>query len=595
MLSCNEVLDMPSDGRVNLKEIFSDFDLSRGYVNKCYSYMPGGGITGDYAMTYDGTLLASFCDEAQDVQDAKNGNVQNWYLGNASANSFPIVDYWSLYYQGIRTCNIFLREIDAAPFLVSRPSLKGEVRDWKAQVHVLRAFYLLQIVKRYGPAPIVTQCMDDEIDFSDWKRSSVSQCADAIIEDCERAIAYGLMWEIGLAMPGENGRMTRAVAYAIESEAALFAASELWSNATSEEKTEKWRWAAQITGTALNECLNNDYKLYTVAPGADDATSQSAYQSYFFSKLDLSRVNDKETILESKIQLAMWRDAALPLAASSIRAGACPSQEMVDAYEMADGVSPFMTDDDGCVIYDGVNPRINPTSGYNPDQPYEGRDPRLAATIYYNGSLLDFSKPESALEIYKNGKCQLSDKELRYTRTGYYLRKFHNNRSEVNNQADGYIKIFRLAELYLNFAEAANEGYGPNLPVSDLEGPIIRAITAVNAVRSRAGMPNFDVDGMPNKAVFRKRCRNERRIELAFEQHRFYDVRRWKILDKTDRKITGMNLIKADDDTFNYSTARFALKERRCYESKFLLFPLPASEVSKMEKYTGTNWQNPQW
>ncbi|MDR1222933.1 MAG: RagB/SusD family nutrient uptake outer membrane protein [Tannerella sp.] len=591
--SCNDWLEMPEDGRISMTDIFSNFDLTRGYVNKCYSYMPYGGYIGDYAMSYSGTLLASFCDEAEDVQDVQSGNIRNWYLGNVSSNAFPMNDYWRLYYDGIRICNVFLQEIERSPLLVERPNLAGEADDWKAQVYTLRAFYFWQILKRYGPAPIIRKLVENEYDYTAYTRPSFAQCVDSVIADCEKAISYGLMWNTGLGTEGERGRMTRAVAYAIESEAALYASSDLW-NSDVANRQAKWERAAVITGKALNECLANTYRLYSALPtGEAAASSANAYQMYFLSRMDMSRTIDRETVLECKAQLAVWRDAGLPLNAGSLRAGSCPSQEMVDAYEMINGTPPFQTDVDGCVIYDVVIPRIYPSSGFNPDKPYENRDPRLTASIYYNGSLLNFTDPNSAINIYQDADCRLSATDLRYTRTGYYLRKFNNNSSDISNQADGYMKIFRLAELYLNFAEAANEAYDPVTNIPGVQGTVLNAMSAVNAVRLRAGMPGFNANGIPTQTEFRKKLRNERRVELAFEQHRFYDVRRWKILDKTDIGVSGVNTTVADENSFSYN--RFSIGNRRCNSDKFLLFPLPYDEVCKMEKYTGDNWQNPGW
>lgn len=593
LASCNKVLDMPYDGRHTLDEIFNDFDLTKGYVNRCYSYMPGGGKINDYGMFYDETLLSSFCDEAQDTRDVLPGTVQNWYLGNITASTFPFQDYWSLYYEAIRTCNIFLERIQNAPFLEDRPAWQGEAKSWKAQVYALRAFYFWQIVKMYGPAPIITEPVDDETDFSGFERSSFSECVDAIVADCEAAVLNGLKWSIGSGLEGDRGRMSLAVVYAIESEAALYSASELWNDGA--DKKEKWEWAATITGNALNKCLDNGYELFDDKPVGDAAESaQSAYQVYFYTPLDIVRQKDKETIYESKVQLEMWRDAGLPTSSSTLRSGPCPTQEMVDAYEMANGEPAFVLDEDGCIVYDGLEPRINPASGYDPANPYEGRDPRFAASIYYNGSPLNFMDASTAVDIFDGGDCAVSAADQRHTRTGYYMRKYHHNRSSSSNRADGYMKIFRLAELYLNFAEAANEAYGPTYIVADVDGTVNTAMKAVNAVRARAEMPAFP-SGM-SKDEFRVKYRNERRVELAFEQHRFYDVRRWNILDKTDGRVSGMKITPYGDngqEVFGYE--RFLVSTRNCDTGKYLLMPLPVSEVSKMEYYTGADWQNPEW
>ncbi len=597
--SCNDALELPNDGRLTMEQIFSSADLTAGYLNMCYSYMPYGGHVGDYSLSYGGTLLASYSDEAWDSRASQTGLVQNWYTGNATVTSFPLGDWWSPYYEGIRYCNTYLANADNVVKI--NPLAEGDILLGKAQALVLRSFYLLQVIRRYGPAPIVTEPMDDVTDYSTWTRSSVRDCAEAIIVDCNKAVdEYGLEW-----MPGVSnnvlGTVTCAMAYAIQSQAALLAASPLWNKGSDTEVKDTWKWAAVITGNALNTCLANDYKLYSEAPsGGALVSSQSAYQSYHFGNIySYDRIKDKETIYQCRNQLTLWRDSNLPFNSFAIRSGVCPTQEFVDAFEMADGTSPFLMDEDGCVLYTGVNPQPNPAAAatYDPANPYAGRDPRLDATVFYNGSLWNYTDPASKAQIYQGGNAAVSATNERYTRTGYYLRKFHYNQSNAGNSADGYMKLFRLAELYLNFAECANEGYGPSVQVSDVTGSVRSAMVAVNAVRTRANMPAFPA-GM-SIADFRKKYRNERRIELSFEQHRFYDVRRWEILGKTDKQLTGMNVapvdLTADPQTFNYASGRFSFTQRQCSADKFLLFPLPRAEASKMESFTGTRWQNPQW
>jgi hypothetical protein len=203
--------------------------------------------------------------------------------------------------------------------------------------------------------------------------------------------------------------------------------------------------------------------------------------------------------------------------------------------------------------------------------------------------------PAQLVETYAGGgNCGISDKvtDTRFTRTGYYLRKFNNFRSGPTVDADGFMKIFRLGELYLNFAEAAYQAYGADAPVTSTVGEAsMTAREAVNTVRARAAMPPLPA-GMP-KADFEKRYRNERRIELAFEEHRFFDVRRWKILNETDAFVTGMRITKAADGSFTYT--RFKLADRNTNSDKYLMYPIRQDEVLKMEEATGVPWQNPLW
>jgi hypothetical protein len=196
--------------------------------------------------------------------------------------------------------------------------------------------------------------------------------------------------------------------------------------------------------------------------------------------------------------------------------------------------------------------------------------------------------PLESVETYIGGNSAISTdvNNLRNTRTGYYLRKFNSAQSEIGAEDDGYAKMFRLGELYLNFAEAAYNAKGPDAAISGMS-----AREAVNAVRTRAGMPELPA-GM-SKEDFEKRYRNERRVELAFEEHRFFDVRRWKILNETDRGVTGMRITKNEEGTFNYE--RIKMVDRATAAERYLLFPIPQSEVAKMQQYTGQNWQNPGW
>ncbi len=202
------------------------------------------------------------------------------------------------------------------------------------------------------------------------------------------------------------------------------------------------------------------------------------------------------------------------------------------------------------------------------------RDPRFYASIYYNGARRYLDSRMDIVETYVGGNCGISDDvtDIRFTRTGYYLRKFNNYRSGIEIDGDGFIRIFRLAELYLNFAEAAYQAKGPDVLVkSTVGGQALSARAAVDVVRARAGMP-----GLPrglSKDVFGKRYRNERRVELAFEEHRFFDVRRWKILQETDGFVTGMKIDRALDGSFNYS--RIKLMQRDTNSDKYLMFPDP--------------------
>ncbi len=739
LVSCAD-LDIPSDGRMTLNDIFMDYYSSQNYFTRCRDYIPQVGFS------YEDTPLASFCDEAHDASDGVSGAVNDWYNNRTSSSYNPLttsVNPWSRYFGGIRKCNTFLQSIND-PGIATADIDEEEKNGWIGEVYVLRAFYYLQLIKRYGGVPIINAPYEITYDFSQDSRATFEECVDFILADCDRALAIpesnistiGFRWNIS---DSERGHITRAFAYAVKSQAALYAASPLWYT---DDSKYSWEKATEITKEALDECLQHGFQLFDITPDADIA--QNAYAYYFINRSDPSRSVDKETIFETtSSRTNVWKWAGTPITEGVEKAGPGPSQELVDAYGMqATGEMPVLGYSDA----NHLEPVINTSSGYDPANPYEGRDPRFYASVYYNGSprtlssnvdkdlfplnftstvnnistseneegitltttggdpwiftttltraltagtqrLITFEyksnksvsdaefffcvaggpqggvesgqnisipqasewtrfeydlttaintwgfgvnssggqAPENhflrfdvtngagyeitirnfriecftppaeatAVETFVGGNCGISDhvSEITNTRTGYYMRKFNNYKSGVNVDQDGLMKIFRLGELYLNFAEAAYQSVGPDAAVpSAVGGAAMSAREAVNTIRERVDMPALPA-GL-SKDEFEVRYRNERQVELAFEEHRFFDVRRWKILNQTDNFVTGMK-ISRDNDEYTYT--RIKLKERSTNSDKYLMYPVDQSEVSKMGTYTGINWQNPGW
>lgn len=711
--SCANELDYQNDGRITMNDVFKDRKKIQGYLNSCYGYDVKPSL-----------IWASYSDEAEDADNAIPGSpINNWYSGAATASTFSqysVDDPWGNLYQGIRKCNIFLtniKNIDLTAVNVSSETRAG----WEAQARTLRALYYLQLIKRYGGVPIISTPISTDHDFAKDKRASFSEVVKFIISDCDSALSVpstkeGFHWEI---YEQQYGIMSRAVAYAIKSEAVTYAASPLWSDGT-----YSWGDATTINKEALYQCLTNGYALFNLQP--DPTIAQNAYAYYFLSSPDDQRTVDKETIYRGT-KVNVWQYAGLPSTPNMVQAGPCPSQELVDSYEMANGEAPILGYNDE----DHLIPVINSNSGYDPRNPYIGRDPRFYASIYYNGaphnldggglsgniampivsangltltedpagfynietttadpwvSLKainenlastfssakltfeyksetpipsiqiffgpDYSEARSVwpgiipasndwavcsfdltnaitqfgwgksgdnlrvdlgdqarktlqiknikleiegasqkfIETFVGGAEEISETSRRNTKTGYYIRKYNNYKSGINNDADGFTRTFRLAELYLNFAESAYQSDGPDVQIDLGPGIKMSARDAVNVVRARAGMPPFPA-GM-TKADFEKKYRNERRIEFAFEGQRFFDVRRWKILSQTDKFVTGMK-ITLNGSAFNYE--RFKLPERQVSSDKYLMYPINENEVLKMMKLSGENWQNPGW
>lgn len=571
LFSCNKQLDLPTDGRITLEQVFNDYNRTRGYLNSCYGYCPAPYMD-----------RSSYTDEAQDADDITPGSKYiSWYSGNITSRTYQSYSAdgspWGRLYEGIRKCNVFIESIKTATVFAT----EAEKSAWSAQASTLRALYYLQLIKRYGGVPIIDKPLELKHDFSTDKRATFAQVVKFILEDCDKALAVpavqeGFPWAI---YANQYGIMTRAVAYAIKSEAVTYAASPLWSDGT-----YSWADATTINAEALSQCLANDYRLFDEVPAPDIA--QNTYALYHFTSSNDQRAKDKETIYQVGTQMQVWRLAGLPTNPGMDRTGPCPTQELVDSYEMINGEAPIT----GYADANRLTPIINTASGYDNNNPYNNRDPRFYASIYYNSAVRYLDQPDGKkVETFVGGEEQISDINRKHTRTGYYLRKFNNYKSGQSNDADGAIRLFRLAELYLNFAESANESVGPDAVVT-VGSFSMSARQAVNATRIRAGMPEFP-SGMI-KDAFEKKYRNERRIEFAFEEHRFFDVRRWKILEQTDKFVTGMRITK-NGTGLNYN--RFKFIDRNCSSEKFLMYPVDQSEVEKIIEFTGEKWQNPGW
>lgn len=555
VISCKKTLDITPNGRITLKEVFQDEKRTEAFLNTVYGQIPGY----FYSYNFYG-FLSVVSDEAQESYIA---NSESWINGGLTPSSNGLNNFYARYWAGIRYANEFLANIDLAN--VSNAANKNR---FKAEAKVLRAYYYWELIKQYGPMPILDRPLEASYDFTTLKRPAFQDNIDFIIKDCDDAIANSDL-PMRIIREGEIGRMTKAVAYAIKSEALLFNASSLWNP---NNDVAKWQTAAIASKEAQAALTaNGDYEL------------ASDYGDYFQLPSDGgSSPRDKETILErpGEAGIHLVIENGIPSKSGTNKAGACPTQELVDSYEMqASGEPAILEYEDN----DHLNPIINTLSGYDPNNPYLGRDPRFYATVWFNGAQYDNGNGNvHTMETFVGGADQWvvrSDNNKVNTHTGYYLRKFIDPQLQIGQPSSATWKIYRLAEIYLNFAEAENEANGPNT----------NAYFAINTVRNRAGMPDLPLGLTKDK--FRERVHNERRVEFAFEEKRFWDVRRWKILDKTDNLVTAMVIAKNSDNTFTYN--RVVTERRDAWQSKYLIYPIPLGDVSDIPDFS-TN-QNPGW
>tara|TARA_R110002050_G_scaffold181172_1_gene314716 strand:- start:11967 stop:13862 length:1896 start_codon:yes stop_codon:yes gene_type:complete len=613
--SCTDVLDMAPDGKISLEEVFSDNDKVGAFLNSCYSNLPTKGTR--YFFWSRGPV--NWSDESWDT----DAEAESWltsgrmYNGDASAANHPSVqwsndnngDYWDKYWSSIRNLAMFLERIDEAA--VDNPD---DRKRWKAEAHVLRAYYYMELLKWYGTGlPIVRTPYDFSDDFSKVEKSSYFEVVQFILEDCDAAIAIDEL-PYRITSGGEAGRVNKALAEAIKSTAILFASSPLYNDGQNH-----WEEAYQINLNAVQNLKNNGYELYNqvnlpqtylsdVAYIGEEKNPYAALYNEYFTQTTAYAANpvDKETIYQSREgQGNIWNIDGIG-AQDGYKSGTCPTQELVDAYETIDG-EPILNLQNPYLDEQHLYPNYNPDNTlYDPQNPYANRDPRFYASIYYNGSkrkaLWNFAEAPESFENYPAGignrtrviatyvgepQTGIHPTVRRATRTGYFQRKFlHPNSGGDNPVGGANWKYYRLGEIILNLAEAAAEA-----------GHLMEATAAVNEIRSRVNMPELPQSLTQEELILR--IRNERRVELALEENRYFDVRRWSSpegdLSETDRWITGAEIIRNEDGTYTYSRRNVREVERKNYTNKFLHVPIPLNEANRLQSITGTNWQTPGW
>jgi hypothetical protein len=605
-ISCTDALDRAPSGNLTLEEIYQDPEQVEALLATCYSKLPSKGCWGwIYVNPYvacsdDGWDSGDGVDGymSRDVYEDRHFNPSTYhalfhfFAEGGSGNLSPNEGVWPLYFTQIHLCNQFIENADNMAFNPTNPKEK-----LVAEAHVLRAFYYMELVKIYGALPIFDKTLAPDADYSTLKRSPVSEVADFIVSDCEFALQSGkLPWR--QQSEDEAIRATNALCWALKITARLFAASPLHNTAND---ASLWTAAYQAAKEGVTALKANGYRLMRNDEankglfGDYDAAiyHQLANESYTTTS-GLSW--DKETLFQHTVAPwdgNSWHYNYLGPVEGTYQAGTCPTQELVDAYDTTNGL-PVLDLANPYSDEKHLTPNYNPANTlYDRNNPYANRDPRFYATVLKNGDQIIWNNGEPVtVETYAGGAHELKSAGdamllLKYTRTGYYTKKFVTPGVSSTNQSprSSPAKIYKLSEMLLNLAEAANEA-----------GNTSDALAAVNEVRTRVGMPAITET---DQAALRLRIRNERRVELALEENRYFDLRRWSKptddLGKYQKYLTAMYITKNDDDSFTYERRNVRDKERGGWMNRELLAPIHIDEASRMQIITGDNWQNPGW
>jgi len=504
-------LDKAETGGLTEKQVFGDYVQTESYLANIYA-----SFSNDWMPNQSFTYAAA-ADEAKCPVVPFNG--PQVYTRGLLSPTFNPIDNWAGLYAAIRKVNFFISKIDEVP-AVNATQVSGKQR-MKGEGYFLRAWFFSELYKRYGEVPVLDKVLQIS-DNLEIPRSTEAEVIQFITADCDKAA--GLLLTVNNTV--NTGRATKGAALMLKARTLLFAASLLHNPAND---AAKWKLAADAAKAVI------DLDVYNV---------DGDYNSLFHKR------NTPNVIFQSTVNNTTWLKQMFVPSQNGL-AWVQPLQNLVDDYEMKNGKK---------ITEDG--------SGYDIANPYANRDPRLAASVIYNGSMWKGAQ----IATYVGGEDGLTSAEGALTQTGYYLRKMLDENGSVspdNRPGDHYWIFMRYEETLLNYAEALNEV---------LAVPDAAVYKAVNDVRTRASVNMPPLPGGLSKSQMRERIRHERRIELAFEGHRFWDIRRWRIGTSVMKDARGMRAEKTGENTYTYTP--FVI-EARIYQPAFDLFPIPQSERNR--------------
>lgn len=507
-----DVLDKGPLDVVDESLVWSDPATAELYINDLYNYLT-------YYYIWDNI------DNMSDLTDGGHSWLPCYTYNYGEVNaSYDPYGKWS-YYMQIRRVNNLL---DHADELTGDEDLINRVLG---QAMFLRGYFYFYLVRAYGGVPLIThaQSLDEDLFVS---RNTYEECVAFIADQMDQAAELlPEQWD------GPNiGRPTKGTALAAKARMLLYAASPLTNP---ENDLSKWQAASDAAKAVIN------LGVYDLYPEFDQLFLDDNNQEVI---LDVQwaypyRVtSDPEEVIGAEFIIN-------PQGLNGAFGMNRPTQEYVDMFEMANGKT--ITD---------------PTSGYDPEAPYEGRDPRFYASVFYNGVLWR----DDTVQTFINGKHGPGVNDLyetSSTMTGYYCRKFTDPSIPcvylVDQIKANWIQI-RYAEVLLNYAEA-------QIALGNEE----EARTYINMVRDRVGMPPTTATGDALVELYR----NERTVELGMEEHRYFDIRRWKIAEEVlNRPVHKMTVVKNDDNSFTYEVEEMA---PRSFPERMYWQPIPIDEIRK--------------
>lgn len=546
--SCNFLDFDQSTGYDSQAEVFDQFQRAESSLTQVYTYLEH-----DFG-SIGGGMRDCAIDDAHYVWS--NSEVHTFNNGNWSA-LHPVDDSWSSNYKGIRAANLFIQSMEEADF--ERYKWNSDYETWmeKAQYWVsearfLRSLFLFELARRYGDIPMPVDKLYTVDDINTLGKTPFQDVMSYIANECK---------EISAVLPNsyndvagkQTGRITKGAALALRSRALLYAASPLYS----EDNQQKWIDAAK----AAKELM--DLNLYQLV-----------------NEEVVNNLSSKELILERRMASSCdFEKKNFPISFDKGNTGTCPSQNLVDAFQTENGYDVILTE----------NGFVSEDPDFDRTKPYTGRDPRFYKTVLYDGAMFK----NVQLDCSEGGAEGLPT--VGASETGYYLRKYVMDvvdLSPVEKPAIHCWVLFRYAEILMNYAEAMNNAYNKPTVTGDQDGEVkldITALDALNKVRTRFGMPAIKSSDVPDRKSFQEVLEREKRVEFAFENQRFWDLRRWKKGTEVSNGIDGVRIIFDANGKKVYTRVKV---EDRTWDDKMYFYPIPMNELLRNDNLYP---QNPGW
>lgn len=546
-------LDQTVTTSLNETSTFTDSANAMAFLNNIYS---AAGFASD-PRRFNGGSYAAGLEAACDEAEGPNASSSNGFIQFATGTVNPSVvpdDAWSIPYSNIRAVNQLLRNMYRVPFATS---VKQQA---VAEARFLRAWYYTMLLEHYGGVPLIGDTVYAATDKIDATRRSFRSCVDYILSECDAAADVLPMVQTG----AQWGRACKGACLALKARVLLFAASPLFNNGGMAQGTagldsivaypdsdpNRWQLAADAARAVI---ATHAFNLYV------DSTSVPGELGYGFQHVFIERANNPEYIFSHMMGENKYLESLWDVPSRGGSNGAFAYQEMVDAFPMSNGLA--ITD---------------PASGYDPNNPYQDRDPRLGYTIIHDSTLrpvFGANQPAPVL-LYMNTSVNppvaaSGDAVYKGTPTGLYIYKMMDP-TLINNSlgtTTRCLPLMRYAEILLNFAEATNEASGPTTEVYQ----------AVEAIRQRAGLRPYQLPTGLTQDQMREAIHTERRLELAYEGFRFFDVRRWLIAEQTDNlQMHGMEVDRGATVVYKPFNVR-----KHQFTKAMYLWPIPLKEIAK--------------